>query len=362
MKVDFIIGRLGKGGAERVMVTLANYFVKKEHDVRIITFDDYPDGYLISDKIKRIRILRKKLRTKKLDNLYGLASFYKPRDKRPEMVISFLTFTNLISILACKYRKIPIIVSEHNNHNFMLNPKWLVRLTWNYVYRWSNFVTVLTDFDVDFFQKKKSRVVVMPNPCSFPPITSNTHKREKIILAVGSLNRIHHKGLDNLIEIMSEVLPKHPTWRLKIVGGGSSENQEILENLIKKNKVDHLVTLEGFSDNITQIMSNSSIYILSSRFEGLPMVLLEAMSQGMACVSYDCITGPSNMIKNRVNGILVADQKKKEMAIACENLILDRDLRQELGNKAIKSLNNYKIEHIYEKWQVLIKQLEGEAF
>ena len=358
MKVDFLIGRLGKGGAERVMTTLSNHFVKMGHQVRIITFDDYPDGYSLHEDIGRIRLMKKRVPNAKLNNAIDLFLFYENKEGRPDIAVSFLTFTNLVSILACKLRRIPIIVSEHNNHTFMLSPKWLVKFTWNYLYQLANYVTVLTDFDVAFYKSKKAQVVVMPNPTSFKTLVSNTHPREKTILAVGSLNRIHHKGFDNLIELMARVLPQHPEWKLKIVGGGKAENLDKLKNLVKEKNLENQIELMGFCDNVIEIMQRASVYILSSRFEGLPMVLLEAMSQGMACISYNCVTGPSNMITHDFNGLLVADQDIEEMENQLVNLMMNEEMRISLGTQAIKSLDQYKIERIYERWETLLMDID----
>lgn len=356
MKVDFIIGRLGKGGAERVMVTLSNYFVERGHQVRLLTFHDSEDGYELVSKIERIRLSRNRVSNAKLNYLLNLIHFYSSKTNRPEIAISFLTFTNLSTILACWLRSVPIIVSEHNNHTFTPKPKWLLHLNWNYVYRLAKYVTVLTDFDVKFFTDKKSKVVVMPNPSSFKTLKSNTHIREKTIMAVGSLNRIHHKGFDNLILIMSKVLPRHPEWILKIVGEGDLKNTRLLKDLVQQHGLEKQVHFLGFRNDINVLMQKASIYILTSRFEGLPMVLLEAESQGMACIAYDCVTGPSNMITHENNGILVTDQQMSEMEQKLEELILNEKKRQELGNAAIKSLQNYSIEHIYAKWEKIIKE------
>lgn len=354
MKVDFIVGSFGKGGAERVMATLASYFVKMGHEVRLITFDNNEDQYDLPVTIVRVRLVKNFSSNAKINRLLGLIRFYKHKKRRPNVVISFLTFTNLVTILACKFRKIPVIVSEHNNHTHTPKPAWLLKITWNYVYRMADNITVLTDFDVDFFENKKAKVVVMPNPSSFKSLISNKHPRENTILAVGSLNRIYHKGFDNLIEIMAQILPNHPKWKLKIVGGGKPENLKKLISLAKEKKIENQIEFAGYCNNVQELMKKASVFILSSRYEGLPMVLLEAMSQGMACISYNCTTGPSNMITNDVNGILIKDQDKEEMVTQLESLLLNQNKRQEIGTAALFSLEQYAIHNIYKKWEILL--------
>src|SRR5690606_21613345 len=138
-------------------------------------------------------------------------------------------------------------------------------------------------------------VYVMPNPCTYNAYVEDVRKREKVILTVGALDRYHHKGFDNLIPLIAPVLKKHKDWKLKLVGGGS-KGVELLKSLTKLHTIESQVIFEGFSNDVSQIMRTSEIYVMPSRFEGLPMVLLEAMSQGMACIAFDCVSGPSDII------------------------------------------------------------------
>lgn len=182
MKIDFIIGRIGHGGAERVLVDLSQYFVLKGHEVAVITFDPGKDSYTVDAGINRVKLFTRKFPIVKVSNFINLSNYYSRAENRPDIAISFLTATNLVAILACKFRGVPVIVSEHNNHRFVPHPRWLTKFNWKYVYRMAKFVTVLTNFDLPFFNKYKSNVVVMPNPCSFPTITSNGHTRKKQFL------------------------------------------------------------------------------------------------------------------------------------------------------------------------------------
>ncbi|MFS4448789.1 glycosyltransferase family 4 protein [Maribacter sp. 2307UL18-2] len=357
MKVDFLIGCLGKGGAERVMAALSGHFVHRGHSVRVITFDGTEDSYELDGAIERVRLTDNSFPIIKIRKTLNLIRFYKDQKTRPDIAISFLTATNLSAILGCRFRKIPIIVSEHNNHLFVPNPRWLTRFSWRYIYRLANFVTVLTAFDVPFFEKRKANVVVMPNPCSFATIDNNEHKREKIIVAIGNLNRIHHKGFDNLITIVEPLLKKNQDWKLQIIGGGE-RGRPLLEEMVREKALVDKVDFLGFQKNINSLMRKASIFILSSRYEGLPMVLLECMSQGMACVSYDCVTGPSEMISNEVNGLLVEDQNIHEMQNALERLFNSEELRKSLGDKAIQSIARYEINEIYEKWGDLLSAID----
>ena len=203
------------GGAERVMVLLAEHFTLKGHTVSILTFNE-GDAYEISLGIKRIRLHRGKFKNHKLRNLDNLFRHYKTKDNRPNIIISFITETSLISILISKFYSIKIICSEHIN--YLQKGNYITKFTRGFLYRFSDKITVLTAHDIPFYEKKGANVVVMPNPCTFEPLVDNSKSRKKIILAVGNLNRYHHKGFDNLINLISPVLKNNKDWVLKIIG------------------------------------------------------------------------------------------------------------------------------------------------
>ena len=356
MVIHFIIGTLGGGGAERVMTLIANHFVQDNHEVSIITMNPSSDTFELDKRIKRINVARGNFPVVRIKNLLNLKGFYRSPSNRPDVAISFLTASNITAILACRYHGIPIIASEHNNHLAVANPKWLTKLCWKYVYPRADALTVLTSFDVDYFRKKGANVKVMPNPVSFEVYEKDIQIREKNILAVGNLDRYHHKGFDNLIPLAASALVKHKDWKLTILGEGKN-GRNYLNNLIEKTGLQAQILLPGFSKEVSKIMRQSSIFVLPSRFEGLPMVLLEAMSQGMSCIAYDCITGPGDIISNYSNGILIEDQNKASMALGLEELIENENLRIQLGKEARTSIQNYKIEVIYAKWLELIESI-----
>ena len=353
MKIDFVVNSLASGGAERVLVILADHFKVKGHNVSIITFNE-PDVWQPRKDIKRIRLHHGTIKNHMVRSLKNLAQYYYFKKNRPDVLISFMIHTNLIGTIISKLYGIKLIASEHNNH--LEETDYIGRITRKYAYKYSNALTVLTSFDKAFYEQRNVNAFVMPNPCSFNVFKENSRDRNKTILAVGALNRYHHKGFDNLIKLIGPVLADHPSWKLKIVGGGD-EGTQYLKNLVKKENLEDKVVFEGFSNEVSKIMRDSEIYIMTSRFEGLPMVLLEAMSQGMACISYDCISGPSEIITHNVNGILVEDQNMELMSIELDKLIKNPKKRIELARQGINSLDRYKIENIYSKYIEIFEAL-----
>jgi GalNAc-alpha-(1->4)-GalNAc-alpha-(1->3)-diNAcBac-PP-undecaprenol alpha-1,4-N-acetyl-D-galactosaminyltransferase len=346
MKIDFLVNSLVPGGAERVLVLLANHFEEQGQDVTIITFQDN-EVWTPNKTIKRVKLHQGRIKNQMIRSTKVLAQYYYKKNNRPDILISFMTTTNLIGVLVARLYGIKIIASEHNNHLKEIDS--IGNFTRNYAYRYANALTVLTAFDEKFYKNRKVNVSVMPNPCTFDIYKESQRNRRKIILAVGFLDRYHHKGFDNLIPLIAPVLKRHNDWSLKLVGGGS-KGMKLLKGLTKEHNIENQVIFEGFSKEVSRIMKESDIYIMSSRFEGLPMVLLEAMSQGMACISFDCITGPSEIINHNVNGILIEDQNLEAMSAALEKLINNPEKRLELAKQSINSLDRFNIDTIYKKY------------
>lgn len=358
MKIHLIISSLGTGGAERVLTLMANSLSKNpNNEVSVITLFDTKDNYSLNPAVNKIEIKRfNSIPTHTIRSIVNLSNFYKKKSNRPDIIISFVTLTNLITIIVARLFKIKIIAQEHNSHlRHMKGRKLSTLLTKQYVYKKADIVTVLTSFDIPYYKKYGVNVTVLPNPCSFKAISDNTHEREKSILAVGHLDRYHHKGFDNLIKLIAPVLKKNPDWTLKIAGSGS-KGLEFLSKLVEEHKLKEKVEFLGFRENISELMRLYSIFILPSRFEGLPMVLLEAMSQGMACIAYDCKTGPSDIIINNNNGLLINDQDSQSMQSKLELLLNNEKLRSELSREAINSLDRFHISTITENYENLIKK------
>jgi glycosyltransferase involved in cell wall biosynthesis len=262
----------------------------------------------------------------------------------------------MISILACKLYAIPIIVSEHNNHTYKNHPFWLSKIAWRYIYPMANLVTVLTQYDLEYFQRLGAKTFVMPNPCTFDPVLDGHSDRSKTIVAVGNLDRYYQKGFDNLIPIVSKVLEEYPEWDLKIIGAGN-RGKRIIEEQIEKTGFADKIKMLGERKDVDLILRESSILILPSRMEGLPMVLLEAMSQGIAVIAYDCVTGPSEIIDDGIDGLLIENQNIKAMQTGLRKLISDDTFRKTLATQGVKKINDYSIEKVYSKWLEAIKSI-----
>lgn len=177
----------------------------------------------------------------------------------------------------------------------------------------------------------------------------------KTVIAAGRLAR--QKGYARLILAFERVVRVHPDWNLVICGGGPRRKH--LEREIERRDMGAHVTLAGPVKDVVARMAESSIYALSSRFEGFPMVLLEAMSVGLPVVSFDCPTGPREIVEHRRNGLLVPEGDPHALAAALVEMIEDHELRRQCSEGALATAERYSLKSIGPRWEALIAQLSG---
>jgi glycosyltransferase involved in cell wall biosynthesis len=180
------------------------------------------------------------------------------------------------------------------------------------------------------------------------PLTAHT------VLAVGRMSS--QKGFDRLIRAFALIADEQPDWNLRICGG-RGHAQERLERLIATKGLQDRVKLAGRTRQVGNELARASIYALSSRFEGLPMVMIEAMSKGVPVVAFDCPTGPRDVIRNGVNGILVPDGDEAALARAMLELMRDEDERRRLGAAGAERALDYSLGEIGPRWDALIQDL-----
>jgi glycosyltransferase involved in cell wall biosynthesis len=172
----------------------------------------------------------------------------------------------------------------------------------------------------------------------------------KVVVAAGRLSP--QKGFDLLVRAWAHVHETHPDWRLRIYGDGP--RRAGLGRRIERLGLGDVVTLEGPSPDLGAELARASTFVLSSRFEGLPLVLLEAMSLGMAVVSFDCPTGPRDVVADRRNGLLVPPERIKALAAALVEVMDDPALRRTLAAGAVQTAADYRMEAIGPQWDALL--------
>ena len=211
---------------------------------------------------------------------------------------------------------------------------------------------VLTKHDEMQWKQTHTNIQLIPNPNPMRNTTVSTLDNKRVI-TVGKLDA--QKGYDLLVDVWAIVAKVHPDWKLDIFGVG--EWQEMLQNKIDEYQLNSTIHLCGSTTNVCEEYLNSSIYVMSSRYEGLPMVLIEAMSCGLPIVSFDCEFGPSDIVIDGVNGFLVKPFDINEMAERICTLIQDENLRLSMRENLIKDVNKFSLESVMNIWVGLFNSL-----
>lgn len=332
MKILFFIQGMKGGGAERVMSILCNTFSENGHKVILgitETMDDMAYELRDAVTIRDLTISGGNVIVRRLKSLRKMRSLIK--EEKPDVVISFITRTNIIAIVAGAFLKIPVIISERNDPGLDPRSK-ATRFIRNIVYPFCDGCVFQTEYAREYFKgrlKKKSEII--PNPVTAEVLKWNEVKKAKRIVAACRLEP--QKNIDMLLRAFSKVAKENEEYILEIYGKGSLE--EHFRELISELGIEHRARLMGHSSDIIRIMSESEIFVLSSDYEGMPNSLIEAMCVGCACIATDAPAyGARQFISNGENGLLVRVRDEDGMASALKRLVTEYELRQKLGDNA----------------------------
>lgn len=337
-KLLFVINSLKhKSGIERVACQLGELFsAELDYEVTILSRDT---GILnVAYPISMSRVIS--LGENYISFLVNLQKFILKEKPDYILVHNMGRLTLLSSIL---YRSnIKLISLEHVAFN--ARPSW-VRLLSGLLYRRVDKVITLTKHDLNNYLSWNRSCDIIHNISPFEVSDSKSYLCRKII-AVGRLT--YQKNFLSLLEAWSIIYPFTMDWSLDIYGIG--EEYDMLLDFIEKNKL-HNVTLRGEVIDIEKVYRNSDFLVMSSRFEGLPMVLIEAQCFGLPIVSYDCPYGPSEIIEDNVNGILVENQNVRLLANSILDLINNPCKIKKLSEQAISASKRFQKDNILDKWK-----------
>lgn len=218
--------------------------------------------------------------------------------------------------------------------------------------------TTLTEEDRDTFQDllgPKVRVMCIPN--GIPHVAGgHPDQQSKVVVAAGRYE--YQKGFNLLIQAWEDVADQHPDWQLRIFGQGNRRAH--LQQLIDRARLGDQVKLMGYTKNLDKELARSAFFVLSSRYEGFPMVLLEAMARGLPAVSFDCLTGPRDLIDHGRNGFLVPNGNVAALGDAINQMIdLGGDRRASMGRAALETTRGYSVDVLADRWYDVIRQLSG---
>lgn len=411
MKLLFVCPRLCHGGAERVAVSLANGFVRRGHEV-VFFADLYEEQTYVLDDAVQVRNLvpQTSNKLKKWGGAIKILRMQMKNDK-PDVLIGIMSLCSIVAKLASIGFGIPVIATEHNAFEKPEGVKFsfFERFYKYHITKLFDIVTVLTGADKLLLGRKRQNAVVMPNPLVFISVDKNP-KKENIILAAGRVDNWHVKGFDVLIRALARVLINSKTvdgiqnretdshnlklearnmkpdaspfedWRLVIAGvWRNSETRTYLDGIAKECGVLDKIEYIGFVEDMQKMYAESSIFVLSSRYEGFGLVLIEAMSQGCACIACDYkgrqreILNPAQdqsletrnlnlETRNRKfeacdTGILCEPDNVEALAEAMAKMITDDEYRESIRKNAIERSKYYSIENTMDRWETLLKQI-----
>jgi glycosyltransferase involved in cell wall biosynthesis len=362
MKLLYITNGInGAGGLERVLSIKCSYLAENlKYEVTILSLNhsDNNPFYPFSNKIKKVQIpvfgnpIRYILSYKK-----GIQETVK--SEKPDVILVCDDGLKAFFIPKIIGLKIPIIYERHVSKEIEMNPsfsiwkKWSIQLKWllmeSLATSFSRFI-VLTNGNLNEW-KSLSNLMVIPNPLSFYPQQSSTLQNKKVI-AVGKHG--FQKGYDRLLAAWQIVSKTNPDWQLEIYGAIHPEFE--LAALAEKLNINTTVSFFEPEKDIQSKYLEASVYVMSSRFEGFGMVLIEAMACGVPCVSFDCNYGPADIITHNEDGLLVSNDYIDGLATALLQLIANDMLRTKMGIKAKENVKRFLPETVVQQWDTLFKE------
>ena len=358
-RILFVIGIVGNGGAERVIVALANKLIENNIEVGIVTIYSKRQDYELDSRInlKHITANNKIKIFRPIERIVKLRKYIK--DYNPNCVISFLADVNVHSILACWNSNIPLIVSERNDPYQDPDQKWVRRLR-DYLYNRVDGLVLQTYDAKGYFENNistKVSQIVIPNPLTpnLPYFTGNI-KNNRLITAC-RLNT--QKNLTMMIDSVKIVNQRGIDCYLDIYGDGPLKNELI--NYIKRENLENKVQLKGFTTRIHEEMLLSKAFLISSNYEGISNSMLEALAIGMPVVATDCPIGGAKMfIKNKINGWLTQVGNAQEFSDAIVDVLNCYESSIKIGKEATKIRNILNVDIICEKWLDFVQNIIKE--
>ena len=363
------------------MSVMANYWAEKGWRITLLTYDDgseppfydlhpaimrRPLGIAghsttpiqgVVNNLKRLRVLRRAI-----------------RESAPQAVLSFLTSTNILTVLSTLWLRIPVIISERIDPAHHSIPKrWSTLRRWLYP-RATRLVLQTHDALAYFSAAVRRKARVIPNPVTAPPdlpaeqlaSPRTTHRqaqaggggggkvrskrRAKTVIAMGRLAR--QKGFDLLLKAFVEISHKHPEWSVIVWGEGDLRPK--LEAVRDELGLKGRVSFPGYTREPFEEMRQADLFVLSSHYEGFPNVLCEAMACGLPVVSFDCPSGPREIIRDGIDGVLVPPGDVRALASAMDRLMDDESERKRLAARAPEVVERFGLEKVMGMWETVL--------
>ena len=375
MKLTLIISSLSAGGAERVMSLLANYWAAKDWKITLLTFDDGTEApfYELNSRICHLPLAiagdSPNLFIGIWNNLKRIQTLQSAiAESKPDAVISFVDQANVLTLLATRLLNVPVIVSERVDPAlYSIGRTWEQLRRWTYP--WADRLVVQTKGALSYFSSgQQTCVCIIPNPVLLPTWGKNTSDKPLVgrtsakdatarsLIAMGRFTK--QKGFDLLLQAFARLKYIHSEWTLTILGDGELRTE--LESLRDSLGLSSQVYLPGVVRNPHKVLMQADIFVMSSRFEGFPNALCEAMACGLPVISTDCPSGPREIIRDGVDGILVPNEDTEALAAGMDRLMSNEAERKRLSDRAPEVVERFSLEKIMGMWEKLLAQVVEE--
>lgn len=359
LHVAMLIGALGRGGTERVLVNLSEYLVNKGIRVTVVTQYQKENEYPLNSRVRRIisditdkecsksRLTNFKRRFEKLRNIW--------KQERPDVILSFIGKNNMMAILTSRFLKIPVAVAVRGEPTMEYYNGWMRFMARN-LFQLADGVILQTKQSFEFFPGAVQRkAVILKNPVN-PSFFRERYQgeREKTIVAVGRIDA--NKNHEMLIRAFAQIAEDYPEYKLMIYGEG--ELREKLQEFVARLGMQERIYLPGAVLNVADVIYKARVFVLPSNTEGVPNTLIEAMISGLTVIATDCpCGGPGDLIEDGVNGLLTPVGDVEKMKDNLQKVLNDLQMANKMGIRASETGDIYRPENVYKEWENYLDSL-----
>lgn len=362
MKILILVHQLTDGGSERVASLWAKGFYEDGNTVSILLKEEgLPITYQVPEGVKIIPLkLNRNNYSKYIRYVLKLILLRKIiKDSEADVIISIDPKLSRAAYLVTRGLGVPII---HTAHNAFERPEGVkmalsTRIEKFLYNRFYDKVTLLTEADKRIIGSRLKNTTVLPNPLAYKPAEKYPEKK-KVVLAAGRLDYWHYKGFDLLLKAWEKLGKEKGEWTL-VIAGSSRKGTGIsfLTNMASDLNVSNSVKFIGYQSDMLPYYKDAAIYVLSSRYEGFGMVLIEAMSQGCACIAADYKGRQGEIITHNADGLLFKPEDVEGLTEALKNLLNDSEKRKRIGQAAISRSEYYSVANTTKRWYNIFKEM-----